>query len=573
MKLSHPNQLPTYNFQPAAPARTAAPRSGVRMRAAAGGGGAGGFSPTVGQNAYSFSTPPPAMVNDGMGNYFEALRESPDRTQIPYAMIHLRPQILRLLNGLNRKLLSAIARYLVDNGGVASYVVNQIADYCVPVIPRSQVADINLRKIYDAYWQGWCKRADYTRRFHFHDLQRLICMAIDIEGDVGAVIVDEFGFPQVKLYDTFHIGTLTGLDPKDGVEIDDVNGILRGYNVVNGPVDVVTGLALKFIPADQMTLLYEVERYNNYRGYSAMRRGSNDLRDKNDLKGFLKLKEKIGAALAAVIQQDGPVEEDVWGDDTGPQGNQPQADPGNAGPTQQEKKLSLMELLGGDIPVIEGDLKQFVAQAVSNSSLDMLDMLDSQFCMGVGIPPAFFLDEKLTGPNVRSVLGKVQRKFNNRKYRIAQFVEWTWLRVMGHAIASGELPATPGWQNVSFQYTPINSIDLGDTMSNERADVLCGQMSETERYGNQGKDFEHQHGKIVEEIGVKLDSAKTLATRFSADPNQQAMILPAVLSRLGLVGQVATSMAIQGANEESTGKAKAGAEADKGEKKPAETKE
>ncbi len=539
--------------------RLAGPRDGVRAV----------VGNTVGKNAYSFSTPPPAAVNDGMGNYFEALRVSADRSEIPYAMIHMRPQILRLLNGLNRKLLSAIGRYLVDNGGTAGYVVNQIADYCVPVIPRSQVADIPTRRIFDDYWFNWCKRADYTRRFTFNELQRLICTAIDIEGDIGGIITTEFGFPQVRLYDTFHIGTLTGLDPKDGVDIDDVNGILLGYKVVDGPVETTTGAALKSIPLNQFFLAYDVERFSNYRGYSGLRRGSNDLRDKNDLKSFIKLKEKIGSALAAVIQKSGPLEEDVWGDDSGPQGNQPQADPGNAAPTPQEKKLSLMELLGGDIPVIDGDLKQFVAQAVSGTSLELLNVLDGQFCLGLGIPPAFFLDEKLTGPNVRSVLGKVQRKFNNRKATLAKFVDWCWLRVMAAGIASGELPAVKDWQTISFQYTPINTIDLGDQMANERADVLCGQMPETERYGNKGQDFEHQHGKIVEEIGVKLKSAQELVKQFSDDPQQQALVMPVILSRLGLVGQVATSFAIQAAGEETNGNA----EKNKSAEKPPEKKD
>ncbi len=32
----------------------------------------------------------------------------------------------------------------------------------------------------------------------------------------------------------------------------------------------------------------------------------------------------------------------------------------------------------------------------------------------MGLPPAFFLDEKLTGPNQRAVNGKAQRKFDRR---------------------------------------------------------------------------------------------------------------------------------------------------------------
>jgi hypothetical protein len=518
--------------------------------------------------ASNFATSQPAVVNDGMGNYHEALRTSKDRTAIPYAMVHLRPQILRLLNGLNRKMLAGVARYLVDNSGVAYYVVNQIADYSVPVIPRAQCDDATLRDVYNEYFTAWQKRCDFTRRFTFKQIQRMACIAMDVDGDQGASFTDEGGFPQLKIWDTFHIGKLTGMDPKDGVVTNDLNGMLLGYNVCDGPIETITGAALKTIPADQFFLMYDVDRFNNYRGFSPIRRGSNDLRDKNDLKSFLKLKEKIGAALAAVIQQNGSVEEDVWGNDTGAEGNQPKNNSDNELPTQSDKKLSLAELLGGDIPVIEGELKQFIAQALSTTSLEFMNALDSQFVLGLGIPPAFFLDEKLTGPNVRSVLGKVQKKFNNRKDTMANFVEWCWLRVIAWGIAKDGLPASKGWQKISFQFTPQSTIDLGDTMANERADVLVGQMSETKRYANRGEDFQHEHEMIKAEIAIKLKEVKELATAFSTDPAERTMIIPAILSRFGLVGPVNTRLTIgEAATETANNNANNNAPAP--EKKPA----
>jgi hypothetical protein len=507
--------------------------------------------------ATNFATQQPAIVNDGMGNYHEALRTSKDRTSIPYAMVHLRPQVLRLLNGLNRKMLAGVSRYLVDNGGVASYVVNQIADYSVPVTPRSQCDDEKLRDIYNVYFEAWEKRCDFTRRFRFKQIQRIACVAMDVDGDQGASFTDETGFPQLRMWDTFHIGKLTGQDPKDGVVTNDTNGMLLGYNVCDGPIETITGAALKYIPADQFSLLYDVERFNNYRGFSPIRRGSNDLRDKNDLKAFLKLKEKVGAALAAVIETNGPIEEDVWGNDTGKDGNQPKGEGDDTAPTQSDKKLSLAELLGGDIPVVEGTLKQFMAQALSTTSLEFMNALDSQFVLGLGIPPAFFLDEKLTGPNVRSVLGKVQKKFNNRKETMAYFVEWCWLRVIAWGIANDGLPASKNWQKISFQFTPQSTIDLGDMMANERADVLCGQMSETKRYANRGEDFQHEHEAIKKEIAVKLKEVKELATAFSADPAERTMIIPSILSRFGLVGPVNTRLMIaEAAGETATNNAK-----------------
>lgn len=506
----------------------------------------------ISSNATSFGTPAPALVNDGNGNYFEALRESKDRTGIPYAMVHLRPQILRLLNGLNRKLLAAVGRYLVDNGGVPSLAVNMIANYSCPVHPIAGSADPEINTLYNEYFKTWSENnADYTNRFTLDELQQICCIAMDTDGDIGGIVTDEFGIPQVRLYDTFHIGTLTGLDPKDGVVTDDNNGRLMGFKVVDGPVETLSGTAMKFIPANQMFLFRDADRYNNYRGYSPIRRGSNDLRDANDIKAFTKLKEKIGAALAAVIQQDGPLEEDDWGDDSGPKGVSAkiaEGDDENNTPTVQEKKLSLAELLGGDIPVIEGELKQLEQKLDGVNSIEFLEFLAGEFAAGLDLPPAFFLDEKLTGPNIRAVLGKAQKKFDKRKAVMARFIRFLWVRVIGWAIANKQLPAAQNWQKISFQFPPLMTIDLGDVMNNERADVLVGQMSEHERFGNRGKTFESEHALIKSEVDVKLKDATELAAKWKVP-------VEFVLTRFGF-GQLATRLTLADAATEADNNAK-----------------
>ena len=492
-------------------------------------------TPGLATDTYDSATPPPAIVNDGMGNYHEALRVSNDRSAIPYAMVHLRPQILRLMNGMNRKMLAAVGRYLVDNCGVASYAVGTIANYSVPITPHSICEDKEAAKLFNEYFKEWAESemCDFTRRFTFNDLQRIACMAIDSDGDIGVVMTLKAGFPQIRFFDTFHIGTLTGLDPKDGVDTDEL-GVLRGYNVVDGPLDTLQSTTTAFIPVEQLLLLRDSARYDNFRGYSPIRRGSNDLRDEQDIKAFTKLKEKIGAALAAVIQQNGMLEEDVWGDDSGPNGvgNTVKTDP-NATPS--EKKLSLAELLGGDIPVIEGEIKQLEHKSPGINSIEFMEFLAGQFVSGLDIPPAFFLDAKLTGPNIRAVLNKAQRKFDQRKKVMERFVRFCWQRRIAYGISNKELPAVKGWEKISFQHQPLMTIDLGDVMANERADVMVGQMSEKERYGNRGKDSISEHRQIVSELETKIADAVALQAKYPGVP------LHLILARLGFTPSVSVS--------------------------------
>ncbi len=475
----------------------------------------------------STSTPPPAVTNSGNGNYYEALRESHDRTPVPYASANLHPQMARLVGSLNRRMIAALGRYLADNCSDVAYAIKTISAYSAPVTPHSDCPDQESAKAFNDYFRTWSKNCDHTRRFNLAELQDIICSAVDAEGDIGSVMTLESGAPRVRLYDTFHIGNQFATDAQDGVVTDDANGgVLLGYKTIEGPQDEMRGVASGYYTADQFLLIHDPERYDKYRGISPIRRGSNDLRDKGDIKAFVKLKEKISSALAAVIQQKGMLEEDHWGNDTGEGGTNERtaADP-NRRPV--DSKISLAELLGGDIPVVDGELKQLESNFNGINAIEFIEYLAGQFVAGFGLPPAFYLDEKLTGPNLRSVIGKAQRKFDKRKAVLAKFVEWCWLRVIAHGIASGELKAAAGWDRITLQFPPLLLIDLGDQMSNERSDVMCGQMSERERFGNRGKDHCAEHNQIVSEVETKLQSAMALKEKFPDVP------LPLILGRLG----------------------------------------
>lgn len=463
-------------------------------------------------------TPSPQIVNSGMGNYFEALRNSNDRTAIPQASVHVYPSLMRMTNGLNRKMIAAIGRYLVDNGGVPGYAVNLIANYSTPVMPQAQSGNPEWDRIAEDAYAEWCKQCDSTRRYTFEEMQRLICIAIDEDGDIGANITLKNDAPVLRLFETFQIGNAIGISDNEGVVVKKTDGELLGYDVLDSETSMFGNPKTRFITADQMILLHDVERYCNYRGFSPIRRGSNDIRDAADLKAFEKLRAKISSALAAVIQNTSMLEEDDWGNDTGTNGNLPDATlegggERNENPTPQEKKITLAELLGGDIPVISGELKQMATQVPGVNTVEFLSFLSGQFVMGLDLPPAFFLDEKLTGPNVRAVLGKVQRKFDVRKATMSKLVEFCWKRVIGWHIEKGLLPAQPNWWKIGFRFPQKLSIDLGDQASNDRQDVQAGQMSRRQRYGNSGLEWEREESQINTELDAILTQSSALAKK------------------------------------------------------------
>lgn len=472
-----------------------------------------------------FSTPGPALVNGGSATYWEALRNSPDRAFIPY-LLNARRIRQPILDGLNRIQLAALGRYLVDNGGTAGYAVSLIANYCTPVIPQAASDDDAWNNAAEEDWAWWSKVADFTGRFHLHTLQRIACKSIDTDGDIGSALTLKNGLPQVRLYQTFDIGSISGMHKTDGALYDN-DGVLHGFNVVEG---FSPNEAERQLTRNQMILLYDPDRYCNYRGYSPFRKGSNDLRDANDIKGFTKLATKLASALAGVIKG-GTIEEDLWGDDSTPQeegGNAPTSDA-----KASEKKLTVAELLGGDIPVIDGDFQPLSHNNPGTNTVDFVNTLNGCFVSGLDLPPAFFLDEKLTGPNIRGVLSKAQKKFDNRIAMLCEFVEFLWVRFNAWRIDTGRAKAVPGWWKCTFQVPAKLVIDLGDQMSNEREDVLVGQMSRQERAGNSGKDWMRREDQITAEQRYIITSCQQLA-------KDTGIPLETILTARGIVGAAKT---------------------------------
>jgi hypothetical protein len=459
----------------------------------------------------------PRTAQQGTMNYYEALSDSDDRSRIPLFALAART----ILQSFNRDKLAFLARYLYDNDGNVSYAVDQIANYCAPIIPMAATKDSNANTVYENYFDSWCKRCDFTGRFHFGTLQRLICKSFDIEADILPEMRADHGFPQVKLYKSWKVNSFgIALDKAcDGVAI--TNGVVTGYYVVD--VDTLPSLSLlrtlpkRFVSANTAKLLGEIEDYGSYRALTPIRRGMNDVRDAKDIKGFSKLAAKIGAALSAVIQGADVEEENVWADDDN---NQPISDADAAAQgvppaTQQEKKITQADLIGGIIPVLPDGkvIQQLENKHPGALVMELLEFLGGGMISGLGVPAAFFQTKKMTGPSQRGVNGQAQRKFNQRQEALAAFVEWTWVRVIAWGIQYDGLPAVAGWDKIEWQGPPQISIDSGEDATAWRDDVSAGLMTRQEHYAKRSLNWQRETDQRFIEDDYILTKANALAKK------------------------------------------------------------
>lgn len=471
------------------------------------------------------------ILGAGTATYFDALRATADRTKlVRFSGSNL------LASGSERMQLSAIGRALYDNGGWVGYAIEQTAIYCTPVWIQPNTLSNDWNNAAEAYFRDWSRRCDFFRRdnLDFGGLQSLACQAIDVDGDMGCAAVEVDGEVVLKMVDGFNIGTPEGprKDVIDGIKVDSQLRAL-GYYVARPNPDLASilwpyygGPGYDFYDINQMTLLKDTRLTEPYRGLSPLRRGANHVRDGNDILGYAKLAWKDYASIRGVVEGGYLDEEhgfDLTGDETNP--------PPDA--TAGEKTLGRWDMLGGDVPVLPpGKVFKRVSENPPSSEVaPFLDSLASLFSAGLLIPPAFFLDSKLTGPNVRGVNGKAQRRFTQRRQRMAALARWVWVRVIGHAITTGRLPAQDGWdRKFSYQFPPDVSIDAGDDSQADREDVAVGSKSRQEVVGKRGQDWQRVTDQVMAEDDYIIERCKEQSKRTGVP-------LEVLLQRHGLMAK------------------------------------
>lgn len=445
---------------------------------------------------------------------FDALNNSPNRTPIPCSIPEAMAAILGMPSseGAYRESLCGLARWLVDNYGGVWYALDLIARYSAPVIPKAVSADPNWNKRADAYWDAWSDSCDFFGASDFPTISRLACLHMDMDGDIGAIMDGSSGSPQLRLVPSWRIGSKYGMRTSDGVVdgvVLDSFGRIVGYEVrsTKDKVDV--------FDRNQMILLVERERIERFRGLSPIRRGANDVRDARDILGFEKLATKMESAMAAVIEG-APQMESAWADSS-------QESTGMSGATANSS-VTIAQMLGGEIPVIDGQFKQLQSTRPGTNKIDFLDTLAGAMCAGLGLPPSFYLDMKFTGPNTRAVIGKAQRRFDSRKAELAKLARWSWVRVIGDAIGRGELEPVDGWNRCRAQGPKEITIDLGDVAKADREAVMKGMMSRQAYFAKNNQDWEDETNQITSEFEQIIDSLKAISekTGVSMDILMQA---------------------------------------------------
>ncbi len=482
------------------------------------------------------NNPPPQQ---GSAGPFECLDRSSNRAPInpatfdQYRLSESIRQARDWMESAQREEIAAMARHILDNYSAPFLAVGTVADYSAPVIPRSNAADAEWAAAADAYFDNWAERADSTGRFTFAELQRPVSITSDTDGDVGISMErlpsDDLA---MRIWPAWRIGEgMFNRANPDGV-IRNRADMVTGYRIMTGPQTWQT------YGPDEFLLLFEPDLIERFRGISTMRRGLNDLRDASEIKGFLKLSTKIESALPAVVKGANPFRSQDWDDPEAAQ---------NAALRESLKSrpnVTVAQMLGGEIPMIDGELQQLQSLSPGPNKIEFLTVLAAGFFAGMGIPAAFLQDEKLGGPAQRAILGKAQKRFDRRKQMLGRLARWVWVRVIADAVDRGLLPSNEQQFLVSLQTPSKAVIDLGDQAKANKEAVESGLMSRARYHGDNGNEWRDELDQVLLEDEYLLTQLKAQAERLDVP-------FKVLLQRHGFVSKfISTGLQEAGKKEE-----------------------
>lgn len=447
--------------------------------------------------------------------YLDALQHGGARTSIPWKSLD------EGFNTSEREEVARAARHAYNNIGKVALTVHQTSTYCGGVIPQSASGNDAWDNLADSLFEDWGKMADFLGRsgHGLEQIQQEVSELMDFDGDALVVLISDDGPPKVKVIEGWKIGDWNDKwKTTEGIKFDRYGRIV-GYCVRDGET-------AEMIPAEEAFLCKEASGADRIRGFSPFRHGLNDARDVRDILGFEKRVVKTQAGPAGFLEATGPVEEG-HGFATG-ENSTPEAIEALKEASAAERQLERWNIKPGEIPILPSGRK-FVASQSNRPNpqfAEFLQELNGNFIEGLKTPSAFGLDKEMTGPAMRAVLGKAQRRFTRRQKVLGALAEWIRARVLAWYITKSDLPANPKWLKCSVIMPENLTIDAGRDAQQDREDEEAGLVTRQELAGKRGKDWQKTADQRAKEVAYAIERAMEISKRTK-------LPLDVVLSRFG----------------------------------------
>ena len=394
-------------------------------------------------------------------------------------------------------------RWAERNSGLFKQI---LADMCLYTVgdgikPQSHASTPEMQERYEAYFAEKAKRIDITNRFSFYQAQSILLRGMIRDGDsFAAKVRNGAGEAKIQLMEAHRVGDpLEGKVPEgmhDGIQF----GPYGEYIAVN--VYRSDGSSRQIL-AQSMMMVVDQEYASGARGVPLLQHSINSIQDEMEILALEKQAVKDNGDVTRIIKKNGGV---LDGDMAG-----------ELGAVVNGSYANLANTMGGKLIALEPgeDMTSFQSNRPNATFTGFLSALERDISMGV-LPYEFVSDaSKLGGASLRLVTARASRVFSKyQQVMIEQFCVPTWGYILGQAIASGELPDDPQWNQVSWTTPKSVTVDAGREAANDRADVEMGLLSMSSLYADRGQDFRSEMAKRAADMVYIKDLAAQYGIPF-----------------------------------------------------------
>lgn len=434
------------------------------------------------------------------GSSFDSANSSSRRSHVPGASPS---DYKHEFHGGARHEIVKRSRYLMKNSGLPREVRDMNSLYAIGpsgLWPFPHLADRGWADDAVAYFKQWAQRADITERFSFPEIQRLCSAAVDTDGEIFVVKTRsrDTKEPRLQLVETHRVGDFLTDNSRDkegrwydGIRTDST-GRPTHIRVLldNGKT--------RAIPWYFVMQLFSAESPSAYRHAPTLTHSINHMLDEIELLALEKHAVKDNADISRVLKTGSGSLDDsgdfsaTGGGDTVEDGTDPKA---------------LQKIVGGKVVAImpHEDITPYESKRPSPTFTGFLDHLRRDSVLGSGSSYEFAVDPRdITGPAIRMVLAKTQRRFRQRTEMLSsRLITPTWFYVIGNAIDNGILPPAKNWSKVKVTPPRDITVDAGRESEANRRDVAAGLKLPTTSYEEQGDDFlesMEQRAKLIKSV-------------------------------------------------------------------------
>lgn len=437
----------------------------------------------------------PAKKQASITSHYRGTETSRMRTWLPHSLSDSTSTLSRTV----RRRLMGYARWLYANNGMVRGAVNDVSRYALGagLKPQSQSTEA---RAYEQYFTEWSKIADVAGQFNFGQMQRLASIRMDVDGDIGFLLVGrQNAFPQLQLVESHNIASeKMEQGGHDGVSVSGV-GRPVAFTLRDGD-------DYKRVAASNFILLHDPERVSQLRGVSALAHAIEHIRDATDILEFEKVGVKMNSAVGLVvtsgagIADDGTslIEDGYAASDTG------------TVPWDTFQAGMVPRLKTGE------SIESFASNKPSPAFAGFLEYLLRDVALGLGVPYEFAVEPAKQGTASRFILEKAARRFTERQDLLtSRFCNRIWGWVIARGIKRGDLPSSSDWWRVRWQAPKKITVDLGRESKANQDAIKLGLRTMSEDTGERGHDWQEVRNQVEMEATDLLERARRLSGEYN----------------------------------------------------------